>query len=459
VGFNIKMLQAFLPLPALAAAYVLGSRARGWKKLLHLALAGLILLTVSLAWVAAVDLTPPDRRPYIGSSEDNTVLSLIVGHNGLNRLFGRSWLADAASGPSTGDGPPPSDGAPPSDGGASSADAVRPEGPGPEGNRQNSGGRGPDEIGVPGAFRLFIPPLSNEAAWVLPLALVGAAWLAWLLRGAPGRKGRISLWVWGGWLVTGWVFFSMAGFFHAYYLSLLAGPSAVLGGAALGWMIELVGKDRRRWAVLAGWVVCLFVFQVWVAIPYGLPVFPLAAAAVLAVPAIVLAAGARPRAGAVLLVLVLMILPGFWTLQTALDPGRNVNLPAAWEGPGQEDAPRPPGGERTGWDSRLVPFLTERYAGSGYLVAAPSAMAGADLVLETGLPVLYIGGFNGSDPVAGADDLAGMAAEGSLRFVLWSFASGPGASREVGAWLREACVPVPGFGDGALVLLDCGGNE
>ncbi len=61
LGFNIKMLQAFLPLPAFVLVYALGAQARWWRKLGHLALAGLILLVVSGAWVAVVDLTP--RRP------------------------------------------------------------------------------------------------------------------------------------------------------------------------------------------------------------------------------------------------------------------------------------------------------------------------------------------------------------------------------------------------------------
>ena len=33
-----------------------------------------------------VDLVPEENRPYIGSSEDNTVMELIIGHNGLSRL-------------------------------------------------------------------------------------------------------------------------------------------------------------------------------------------------------------------------------------------------------------------------------------------------------------------------------------------------------------------------------------
>ena len=88
VGFNIKMLQAYLVLPALYALYVLGSSERLWRKVVNLALASGLLVAVSLSWAIVVDLTPADQRPYIGSSTNNTVMELIIGHNGLNRLWG-----------------------------------------------------------------------------------------------------------------------------------------------------------------------------------------------------------------------------------------------------------------------------------------------------------------------------------------------------------------------------------
>ncbi|HIQ00698.1 MAG TPA: phospholipid carrier-dependent glycosyltransferase, partial [Anaerolineales bacterium] len=87
LGFNIKMLQAYMVLPAFYLLYLLASPLRWWKRLLHLALATAVLLTISLAWAVAVDLTPPDERPYVGSSQSNSALELIIGHNGLSRLL------------------------------------------------------------------------------------------------------------------------------------------------------------------------------------------------------------------------------------------------------------------------------------------------------------------------------------------------------------------------------------
>src|SRR5258708_9324529 len=59
-----------------------------WKRIGHLALAGALLLVVSLSWVVAVDLTPASQRPYVGSTQDNSELSLALGYNGIQRLLG-----------------------------------------------------------------------------------------------------------------------------------------------------------------------------------------------------------------------------------------------------------------------------------------------------------------------------------------------------------------------------------
>ena len=86
LGFNIKMLQAYMIIPALYALYFFGAK-QGWlTRIWHLGAATLLLIAVSLSWAVAVDLVPEEKRPFIGSSENNTVLELIFGHNGLKRL-------------------------------------------------------------------------------------------------------------------------------------------------------------------------------------------------------------------------------------------------------------------------------------------------------------------------------------------------------------------------------------
>jgi len=93
LGFNIKMLQAYMVLPALYALYFFGSKHNWQKRLAHMSLATVLLLIVSLSWAVIVDATPSANRPFVGSSSDNTVTELIIGHNGLKRLMGGSDYA------------------------------------------------------------------------------------------------------------------------------------------------------------------------------------------------------------------------------------------------------------------------------------------------------------------------------------------------------------------------------
>src|SRR5438067_10159131 len=88
IGFNIKMLEAYLVVPAYGLLYLLAAPHRLRKRIGHLALAGVLLLVVSLSWVVAVDLTPASQRPYVGSTQDNSELSLALGYNGIQRLLG-----------------------------------------------------------------------------------------------------------------------------------------------------------------------------------------------------------------------------------------------------------------------------------------------------------------------------------------------------------------------------------
>src|SRR5579883_2072049 len=88
LGFNIKMLEAYLVVPAYGLLYLLASPRRLRMRILQLLVAALVMLTVSLSWAVAVDLTPASQRPYVGSSQDNSELSLALGYNGVQRLLG-----------------------------------------------------------------------------------------------------------------------------------------------------------------------------------------------------------------------------------------------------------------------------------------------------------------------------------------------------------------------------------
>lgn len=89
-AFNTKMMQAYVVLPAFFLVYLWAANASLGKRIRNLA-AGTVALVVSSAWwMVVVDLIPASSRPYIGGSTDNTVWDLVIGYNGFGRIFGAS---------------------------------------------------------------------------------------------------------------------------------------------------------------------------------------------------------------------------------------------------------------------------------------------------------------------------------------------------------------------------------
>jgi 4-amino-4-deoxy-L-arabinose transferase-like glycosyltransferase len=173
-GFNIKMLQAYLPLPAFLALYFFGSKERLRRRVGHLALAVVVLLAVSLSWVTIVELTPTDQRPYVGSSGDNSEFSLIVGYNGLERLLGMQPGQNNGTQPNNGFWPrqPPGGGgnfSPPPWGGRTGGFGGQSgfDGGGGivvPGQSLRGGAGGFSGMDRAGLLRLFTTPLSKEAS-------------------------------------------------------------------------------------------------------------------------------------------------------------------------------------------------------------------------------------------------------------------------------------------------------
>lgn len=89
LGFNIKMLQAYMVLPAFYMFYWLAFKVNWKRKLAILAASTAALLILSFSWAIIVDSIPQSDRPYIGSSQTNSVLELAFGYNGLSRLTGQ----------------------------------------------------------------------------------------------------------------------------------------------------------------------------------------------------------------------------------------------------------------------------------------------------------------------------------------------------------------------------------
>ncbi|MBS9338586.1 phospholipid carrier-dependent glycosyltransferase [Fructobacillus sp. M2-14] len=90
IAFNIKMLQAFMVLPAMLFYYWIASRKTFKKKTVGLLTAIVSLTLFTVAYPVAVDSVSSNNRPYIGSSQSNSLLELAFGYNGTERLLGQT---------------------------------------------------------------------------------------------------------------------------------------------------------------------------------------------------------------------------------------------------------------------------------------------------------------------------------------------------------------------------------
>jgi len=208
LGFNIKMLQAYMILPALYALYFLGAKHGWWKRIVHLSIATFLMLIVSLSWALIVDSVPATSRPFIGSSSNHSMMELIVGHNGADRF--------AAS---------------------QSNQANLP-------NTQN-------EVGPAGIFRLFTEPLASQISWLLPLTLMGwVLGLVFIGFSQPLDNKHLALILWISWLLPMSLYFMFSnGVWHTYYLIMLGPALAALVGVAM-WVLD---QSRQKSHTL-GWI-------------------------------------------------------------------------------------------------------------------------------------------------------------------------------------------------------------
>jgi len=221
-AFLTKMLQAFLVVPALALVFLVAAPTPVRRRLLGLLAGGVALVVSSGWWVVIVQLIPAADRPYIGGSQDNSLINLIFGYNGFGRLTGN----EAGS-----------------VGGTGTAGSM---------------------WGPTGWNRLFLADFGGQIAWLIPAALILLVAGLWITRRAPRTdRTRAAFLLWGGvLLVSGAVISFSSGIIHPYYTVALAPPVGAIVG--MGVVTLWTRRDQLPWrlvlaATLAATVVCSYV--------------------------------------------------------------------------------------------------------------------------------------------------------------------------------------------------------
>jgi len=189
-AFLTKMLQALLVLPAFALVYLVAAPTTLRRRIVHVLAGGAAMIVSAGWWVAIVELWPASSRPYIGGSQNNSVLELIFGYNGFGRLTGNET--------------------------------------GSVGGGGMGGGGG--MWGETGWGRMFQASWSGQIAWMIPITLVAIVVGLVLARRADRTdRLRAATMLWGGWFVVTMLTFSFGkGIIHEYYAVALAPPIAAL---------------------------------------------------------------------------------------------------------------------------------------------------------------------------------------------------------------------------------------
>ena len=454
LAFLTKSLQSLLVVPALAGAWVLCAPV-GWGRRVWGVVVGLGVTVVTAGWwVAAVQLWPASSRPYIGGSQHNSAWELIIGYNGLGRLTGDETGSVGGAGGGTG-------------GAGGSAW-------GPTGLFRLFTG----EYGGQAAW--LIP-----AALV---AIVAMWWLSRSVSAEGGRRLLAAVLIWGGWLlVTGLVISFAQGIIHPYYTVALAPASAALVaiGATTAWQLRrridarvLLAVGITATAVLAfvlldrspTWLPWLrfVVLLLGVTATVGVLVshrldrrllIGVVAAALLAVglgPAAYAVqtastghSGALPSAGPSVAG---SFGPGggmpggmpggtgaFPGGTTGTFPGGTTGQPPS-QGQGGTTSGQPGGSTGTGTtqgaggagglldasapSAQLVSLLEQDASSYTWVAAAVGANSAAGYQLATQLPVMSLGGFNGSDPYPTLAQFRSFVETGRVH---WFIAGGAGA--------------------------------
>ena len=446
VGFNIKMLQAFLVLPAFFLLYIFTAPIALWKRIFHLLLSSLLLAIVSLSWAIIVDLTPTEKRPYIGSSDNNTVMELIIGHNGAARLGGIMRVLQKQPDPPSYSFPAIQPN-PPSQPGRPSPLPARTN---PRQIMRN------DEIGSPGILRLFNKQLAGQISWFLPLSLLCFFTAIQSKKiTSPLHSQHQALLLWAIWLVPQVIFFSFAGMFHRYYLEMMAPAIAALTGIGIvilwqsfAYLLRIQTSELENkppfWITVKGWIlpsailscaaietIILLHFPDWAVwlIPLLIGLSVISALGLIVIVLMVQLRSSNYKTKnnleykinkfanfaklfAFVGMIALLIAPTVWSI-TPLLYGGDKGLPFA--GPDLKTARSANELPNLG---RLIGFLQANRNQEKYFLGTINARTASPFILLTGEPVMAMGGFTGNDPILTKQDLEMMVENHAIRFFL-----------------------------------------
>lgn len=490
LGFLTKQFQVLLVLPGFGLAMLLLSPTTWLRRLLDAVVALGAMVVGAGWWVALTVLVPSGSRPYFGGSQTDSFIELTFSYNGLGRLTGNE----------TGSVIP----------GASEALNGASQGGmwGETGLFRLWTSEFGDQITwlAPIAFAAiilgFIAAAPDKKGQVCFSRFYLGERECEVELNTVARIRRAQIVIFGTWLVVTWLVFSfMAGIFHAYYTVALspaiAALVAICGASLLAlrdhpWMPNITGlliAMTSAWdmalilrsgsfvwlgvcigviGVVAGLALCIIGFWMQDCLPTTWPltlkhgargVATIGIVALLAGPIVWTACtistghtgsivtagpggsmGGGPGGGG----------PGGNRAQddadgTAADGSSSESVPGGGNGAMPDDGSGLLGG--TSANDSLVELLTQNASGYRWAAATTGSQNAASYQLASELPVMAIGGFNGSDPAPTLDEFKVYVAQGLIRYYIASGGMGGGmggtqmggssAASEIAEWVAQ----------------------
>lgn len=483
LGFLTKQFQVLLVLPGFGLAMLLLSPTPWPRRLLDAVVALGAMVVGAGWWVLLTVLVPSGSRPYFGGSQTDSFIELTFSYNGLGRLTGNETASVIPGASETLSGG--------SQGGMWGETSLF---------RLWTSDFG-DQITwlAPIAFAAIILGLIAATP-----AKKGQVYFGRFYLGKRGhevdpdtvaRIRRAQIVIFGTWLVVTWLVFSfMAGIFHAYYTVALspaiAALVAICGASLLAlrdrpWMPGITGlliavtsawdmalilrSGSFAWlgvcigviGVAAGLALCIIGFWMQDRLPSAWP--------------LTLKRGARGVAA--IGIVALLAGPIVWTACTistghtgsivTAGPSGSMGGGPGGGGPGGNgtaadgsssesvlvgsNAATPDGGSGllggTSANDSLVELLTQNASGYRWAAATTGSQNAASYQLASELPVMAIGGFNGSDPAPTLDEFKAYVAQGLIRYYIASGGMGGGmggtqmggsnAASEIAEWVAQ----------------------
>ena len=443
LAFQAKMVQAWLVLPGLAAAYLLAAPAERLRtRIGHVAAAGVVTVLVSLSWMTAVTLVPAHDRPYVDGSRNDSLYEQVFDYNGLARLGGHPLTS--AAGPVA----------------PFLITAVE--------DRQTLNFVSTSVR--PSWHRLLSGPFGLDGGWLLPAAVLSAIIALRRRRDRDrdrdrdqdedsnrdqdsdrdrGRRDpvRAAIVLWGGWWVVLAVFFSAGTYLNSYYVAALTPPVAAICGVGVSLCGPTPWSTRVRLTVLAACAACVgygmyllhgaAVVPGWI-VPTALVAFAVTALALLWAEELARGPGRRGR----------LVIPVVACASVLVLPA-SASATTVIRGLGPFDTP---------FESRLISTATQSFAatwprltaavqrmeqqqaGFPILFGTDTSVLAAPYILASGREVLPIGGYLGGAPTPTLATLQSDISDGRVQmFILPIRPASPDPRLR---WIEANCTPV-----------------